>query len=94
MSFVYDLADTSYKTQVFYQSGSWIKPQGITMISITAISAGGGGAGGATNSSANNRSGGGGGGGGCLTRLIIPEIFITDSLIINVGTGGAGGVSS
>jgi hypothetical protein len=93
MSFLYDLADINYKTAVFYQSGSWIKPQGITMISITAIGAGGGGGGGATNTSANARSGGGGGGSGSITRLTIPEMFITDSLIINIGTGGNGGTA-
>ena len=93
MSFQYNLADTGYKTSVFYQSGYWIKPQGITMISITAIGAGGGGAIGTTNTSGNTRSGGGGGGSGGITRLTIPEMFITDSLIINIGTGGAGGLS-
>ena len=93
MSFQYNLADINYKTAVFYQSGSWIKPQGITMISITAIGAGGGGAIGTTNTSGNTRSGGGGGGSGGITRLTIPEMFITDSLIINIGTGGAGGLS-
>jgi hypothetical protein len=93
MSFQYNLADIGYKTAVFYQSGSWIKPQGITMISITAIGAGGGGAGGATNTSGNTRSGGGGGASGGITRLTIPEMFITDSLIIRVGTGGDGGAA-
>ena len=77
MSFQYNLADINYKTAVFYQSGSWIKPQGITMVSITAIGAGGGGGGGATSG-----FGGGGGGSGGITRLTIPEMFITDSLII------------
>ena len=94
MSFQYNLADTGYKTEVFYQSGNWIKPQGITMISITAIGAGGGGGGGATAAGANIRCGGAGGGSGGITRIIIPEMFITDSLIINIGTGGAGGTAS
>ena len=88
MSFQYNLADINYKTAVFYQSGSWIKPQGITMVSITAIGAGGGGGGGATSG-----FGGGGGGSGGITKLTIPEMFITDSLIIRVGTGGAGGTT-
>ena len=88
MSFQYNLADINYKTAVFYQSGSWIKPQGITMVSITAIGAGGGGGGGATSG-----FGGGGGGSGGITRLTIPEMFITDSLIIRVGTGGAEGAT-
>jgi hypothetical protein len=91
MSFVYDLADTRYKTQVFYQSGTWIKPQGITMVSITAIGAGGGGGGGLTGAVTTTRTGGGGGGSGGITRLIIPEMFITDLLRINIGLGGAGG---
>jgi hypothetical protein len=29
---LYNLADTSYKKQVFYNTGYWVKPQGITMI--------------------------------------------------------------
>jgi hypothetical protein len=94
MSFLYDLADTTYKTAVFYQSGTWIKPRGITMISITAIGAGGGGGGGETGAVTVARFGGGGGGSGALTKLIIPEMFISDSLIINIGIGGVGGVSS
>jgi hypothetical protein len=93
MSYVYNLADINYRTEVFYQSGSWTKPRGITMIQITAIGAGGGGGGGATNTSANARSGGGGGASGGITRLTIPEMFITDTLIIRVGTGGAGGTA-
>jgi len=93
MSYVYNLADTNYKTNVFYNSTSWTIPQGINMISIMAIGAGGGGAGGATNTSANGRSGGGGGGSGALTRIIIPTICITDTLVINIGVGGSGGAS-
>jgi hypothetical protein len=94
MSFVYNFADIKYKTEVFNSSGIWIKPQGITMVSITAIGGGGGGGGGITNTSGSTRTGGGGGGTGAITRLIIPEMFITDSLVISVGTGGNGGVSS
>jgi hypothetical protein len=94
MSFLYDLADTRYKTSVFYQSGSWTKPLGITMISITAFGAGGGGGGGGTRANTSSTAfGGGGAGGGAMTRLIIPEMFISDSLIINIGIGGAGGAS-
>ena len=94
MSFVYNDAGIKYKTEVFYSSTNWVKPQGITMISITAIGAGGGGGGGTTGAVTTARTGGGGGGSGGITRLIIPEIFITDSLVINIGIGGAGGVSS
>jgi hypothetical protein len=93
MSFVYDLADTRYKTSVFYQSGYWIKPQGITMISITAIGAGGGGGGGGAGNQATIRCGGAGGGSGGITRIIIPEMFITDSLVVSIGRGGLGGTA-
>jgi len=93
MSYVYNLANVDYKTSVFYQSGSWIKPQGITMISITAIGAGGGGGGGDTQAVTIAIFGGGGGGSGAMTRLIIPEMFISDSLNIVVGSGGVGGAS-
>jgi hypothetical protein len=94
MSFVYNNADIDYKTQVFYSSGNWIKPMGITMVSITAIGAGGGGGGGTTAAVTAARSGGGSGGSGAITILIIPEMFITDSLDIKIGIGGNGGVSS
>jgi hypothetical protein len=93
MSFVYDKADVGYKTQVFYSSGNWVKPQGITMISITAIGAGGSGGTGTGLPVGNSRFGGGGGGSGAVTRLIIPEMFVTDSLVISVGTGGIGAVN-
>lgn len=38
----YNLPDTSFRTQVFYQSGNWIKPQGITMVYVTLIGGGAG----------------------------------------------------
>jgi hypothetical protein len=94
MSFVYDKPGIDYKTQVFYSSTNWIIPQGVTTISITAIGAGGGGGGGTTAAVTAARSGGGGGGSGGITRLTIPTMFLTDSLVINIGTGGDGGVSS
>lgn len=94
MSYVNNFANTDYKTAVFYQSGIWIKPQGITMISITAIGAGGGGGGGTTAANTLTRTGGPGGGSGGITRIIIPEMFITDSLIITIGVGGNGAAAA
>jgi hypothetical protein len=93
MSYVYNLADNQFRTNIFYKSEAWTKPKGITMISITAIGAGGGGGGGTTNALAAARGGGGGGGSGAITRLTIPEMFIADTLMVNIGIGGAGGVS-
>ena len=103
----YNLADKTYHTQtytgtivtggtntVFRTSGTtfWIKPRGVTMVSITAI--GGGGGGGSGFSGAGNASGGAGGGSGAITRLTIPAIYLTDSLLLTVGFGGSGGIAS
>ena len=74
MSYAYNLADNQYRSSIFYESGAWTKPQGITMVSITAIGAGGGGS-------------------GAITNLTIPEMFISDTLLVTIGTGGAGGAS-
>jgi hypothetical protein len=87
----YNLPDNSYKTQIFYQNGIWIKPQGISMIYITLISAGGGGAGGQSSSSGLGGVGGGGGAMGYLLKLLIPADVAPDSLRVTVGVGGGGG---
>ena len=60
----YNLPDNSYRTQIFYQSGFWTKPSGISMVYITLISAGGGGGGGQTSASGAAGTGGGGGASG------------------------------
>ena len=88
---LFDLPNTSYKTQVFYSSGTWVKPRGISIIEIVAIGAGGGGGGGLSKTSTLVGAGGGGGGSGAISKLIIPAIFVTDSLVVRVGVGGSGG---
>jgi len=86
-----NLPDNSYKTQIFYQSGTWVKPMGISMIYITAIGGGGGGGGGQTSASGAAGTGGGGGGGGVImTNMIISDLS-WDALRITVGIGGSGG---
>ena len=88
---LYNLADTSYKTQVFYNTGYWVKPQGITMISITCI--GPGGAGGCPivgPTGGNSGSGGGAGGSGGMSTTIVPAWAVTDTLYVYVGSGGTG----
>ena len=87
----YNLPDTSYRTQVFYQSGQWIKPQGISMVYITLIGAGSGGGGGPTSASGVGSNGGGGGGSGAITRVMISSDLLEDRLNVTVGRGGAGG---
>lgn len=86
-------------TQVYNSRGTytWNKPQGITMVSFFVVGGGGGGGRGGANSVILGVFGAGGGGGGAVTKLIIPAIFIPESLFINVGAGGgtstAGGAS-
>ncbi len=89
----YNLPDTSYRTQIFYQSGQWIKPQGITMIYITAIGGGSGGGGGVSAALGVNALGGVGGGSGCITRLMISADLVQDTLKITIGLGGGGGAA-
>lgn len=80
-------------TQVFYNSGYWVKPRGVHMAHIIAI---GGGTGGDGGTSTPGTAGVGGSGGGCGTiiRLTIPLIFVTDELRITIGAGGAGAAAA
>ena len=39
---LFDIANTDYRTQIFYTSGTWRKPPGICMVFIGCIGAGGG----------------------------------------------------
>ena len=91
---LFNLTDNQYKTQVFYQSGYWVKPRGISMVFITAIGAGGGGGGGTPSATNTASSGGGGGGSAAITRVVLPASVITETLRVNVGTGGSGGGSA
>lgn len=84
--------------QIFFPTGvantqwqTWTKPRGVSMVYMIAISGGGGGGGGFTRAS--NATGGGGGSGSCsgMATLMIPAIFLPDSLKISVGQGGQGG---
>ena len=88
---LYNLSDTSQKVQVFTTSGVWHKPRGISMVYIHAVGAGSGGSAGTSGALGTSRAGGGGGSGGNVSRLCIPAVLISDSLIISVGIGGSGG---
>lgn len=90
----YNLPDTSYRTQIFYNNGFWVKPQGITMIYITCISGGGGGGGGQTSALGVAGTGGGGGGVGQIFRVLISADVIDDGLRVTVGLGGNGGAAA
>ncbi len=80
--------------QIFYSSGIWTKPRGVSSILITAIGGGGGGGGGFSAASGSNKAGGGGGGSGSISRLYLPSIVIPDVLEITVGNGGSGGATT
>lgn len=86
--------------QIFFPTGTavtqwqtWIKPRGISMVYMIAISGGGGGGGGFTR--ATTVAGGGGGSGACsgMATLMMPAIFLPDVLKISVGPGGTGGAA-
>jgi hypothetical protein len=93
MDFAYNLTNNAHKSQIFYSAGVYTYniPKGVTMVYILCIGAAGGGGGGVTRASGNAGGGGGGGGTGAVTRVVIPKIFLSDSLIITVGSGGTGG---
>ena len=95
MDFAYNLTNNPHKVFIYNSPGTTVcqLPKGISMVHILAISAGGGGGGGFTRTASPAQAGGGGGGGGTggVNRVMIPKIFLTDSLIVTVGAGGAGG---
>ena len=67
---LFDLANTDYRTQIFYTSGVWRKPSGISMVFIGCYGAGGGGGGGFTRTAGQNGGGGGGGASGAIYNNI------------------------
>jgi len=72
---------------------TWVKPRGISMVYMIAIGGGGGGGGGFSGASGTARGGGGGGACSGFTTLMMPAIFLPDSLRIIVGDGGRGGAA-
>lgn len=75
------------------QFHTWVQPRGKTMMHILCIGGGGGGGGGFTGIAASARAGGGGGGGSAVSSLVIPLIYVPDTLYVQVGAGGQGAVS-
>lgn len=79
---------SSSNTQVFYSSGSWTKPIGVSMVRFLLIGAGAGGFNGSTS------TGGAGGSSGAVTSWIGPAIFVPDTLRIVVGRGSLSAVNA
>ena len=82
---LYNLPDKSQKVQIFTTSGMWHKPRGISMVYIHIVGGGGGGNGGGTGALGTVRAGGGGGAGGNTSKLCLPAVLISDSLVIEIG---------
>ena len=76
----------------FTASGTFITPQGVTFLNVSAFGGGGGGGSGGGNSTANNASGGGGGGGSIQSSVAFSVIPSTSNSI-TIGAGGTGGTS-
>jgi hypothetical protein len=93
MDFAYNLADNSFKSKVYNTPGlyTYTIPKGVTTVFILVVGSGGGGGGGFTRTAGSAGGGGGGGGTAALSRVIIPRIFLPDTLTVSVASGGKGG---
>ena len=93
---MFSLTDNN-TTKIFYANGAswqvWNKPANARFVRFLVLGGGAGGGGGRT-SAVNTATGGGGGGSSAITIAKIPAKFLPDVLYINVGLGGAGGISS
>lgn len=97
---VFNFPNTQNNNFVFFATGSgstnswqtWIKPRNVKFISIFAISGGGGGGSGRYSFAVINAAGGGGGAASGTALGIFPANSLPDTLYIQVGLGGTGGV--
>lgn len=83
---IFNVPSTSSGLQVH----TWTKPPWATMAYMLCIGGGGGGGGGFTRAASAAGGGGGGGGSSGQSRLVIPTIFLPDTLFVEVGAGGQG----
>src|SRR5262249_49751540 len=79
--------------QTFFADGTWRKPKNFTprFVRVFLRGAGGGGGAGAELASATVAWGGGGGGGGCCLVRDFLASDVTDTVVVDVGTGGTAG---
>lgn len=96
---IFNLPDTSSNSRIFLTNGttnawqSWSKPRNAKFIQFIVVGSGAGGGGGASQT-LNTSTGGGGGGGSGYTIGYFPAALLPDTLYIQVGPGGAGGLSA
>lgn len=75
----------------FSTSGTWVKPAGVTTVTVEIW--GGGGGGGSGRKADVNAAGGGGGGGGAYVTKTFPASDISSTVSVTLGAGGAGGAA-
>lgn len=84
---------TTVATASNVQFNTWTKPKNKSFAWIYCVGGGGGGGGGFSAAAAAARGGGGGGGSSAQMTLLIPTLYLPDTLYLQVGAGG-GGVAS
>ena len=93
----FNINDGSANKLVFYAGGAgsfhtWQKPHNAKFVHFFVLGSGGGGGGGEGAGTGTARRGGGSGGSGSHVTALFPASQIPDTLFINVGVGGAGGI--
>jgi hypothetical protein len=80
-------------TYVAYSAnGTFITPQGVTFLDVSAFGGGGGGGSGGSGTTS-NAEGGGGGGGGSIQSSVAFAVIPSTSNSITIGAGGTGGTA-
>jgi hypothetical protein len=94
----FNIPNSQQDVKIFYTNGTvnawqtWEKPRKCNYVYIICIGGGGGGAGGFASAAGVPYSTGGSSGG--VSRTLYNSQHIPDTLYVQVGTGGAGGVSN
>lgn len=93
---LHNLTESPLSSQTFTANSSqwqiWNKPQNAKMVYIFMLGGGSGGGGGKT-SAINSSPGGGGGASSAITTGIYSAHLLPDTLYLQVGVGGAGGIA-
>ena len=95
---VFNLPSKENNFKVFYTNGggnswqTWTKPKNTKLIFMYLIGGGGGGGAGVSTTAVSSNSGGGGGGSSSVSMGLFPAILLPDTLYIQVGQGGVGGI--